>query len=279
MSAQRFGFLGCHGGRTNGQATAHGRALGTHRTLSTATETASQGRSEADRTPPNVDRHLVRTQDRHPLGGSSAGDGLWMRHDLLASAARVARSRCLAGHPPRVAQPIARGRQDRLVTSFGRQRFRSGGFWGEKTGPNPTYRRKPGSKHHVITDANGIPLAVTLTGANHHDLTQLLPLINAIPAIAGQVGRPRYRPDCVQGDRAYDSEPHRQAVREVGIYPILAKRRSAHGSGLGIFRWVVERTLSWLHQFRRLRVRYERRDDIHGAFLTIGCILICSNFI
>ena len=127
----------------------------------------------------------------------------------------------------------------------------------------------------MITDANGIPLAVTLTGANRHDVTQLLPLINAIPAIAGQVGRPRYRPDCVQGDRAYDSEPHRQAVREVGIYPILAKRRSEHGSGLGIFRWVVERSLSWLHQNRRLRIRYERRPDIHEAFLTLGCILIC----
>jgi len=127
----------------------------------------------------------------------------------------------------------------------------------------------------LITDANGIPLAATLTGANCHDVTQLLPLINAIPAIAGQVGRPRYRPDIVQGDRAYDSEPHRQAVREVGIHPILAKRRSEHGSGLGIFRWVVERSLSWLHQNRRLRIRYERRPDIHEAFLALGCILIC----
>ena len=51
----------------------------------------------------------------------------------------------------------------------------------------------------------------------------------------------------------------------------------AHGSGLGIYRWVVERTLAWLHQFRRLRVRWERRTEIHEAFLDIGCILICWN--
>jgi transposase len=136
-----------------------------------------------------------------------------------------------------------------------------------------------GSKHHVITDANGIPFAVKVTGANRHDVTQLLPLVESIPPIAGKVGHPRKRPDCVQGDRAYDSQPHRDALRKLGIDSVLAKRRTENGSGLGVFRWVVERTLSWLHQFRRLRVRYERRDDIHEAFLTIGCILICSNFI
>ena len=115
-----------------------------------------------------------------------------------------------------------------------------------------------------------------LTGANRHDVTQLLPLVESIPPIAGKVGRPRRRPDRVQGDRAYDSQPHREALRKLGIRSVLAKRRTSNGSGLGVFRWVVERTLSWLHQFRRLRVRYERRDDIHEAFLTIGCILICA---
>jgi hypothetical protein len=57
----------------------------------------------------------------------------------------------------------------------------------------------------------------------------------------------------------------------------LAKRWTENGSGLGIYRWVVERTHSWLHQNRRLRIRYEKRDDVHQAFLTIGCIKICWN--
>jgi len=134
-----------------------------------------------------------------------------------------------------------------------------------------------GSKHHVITDADGVPLAVQLTGANRHDVTQLLPLVKAIPPIAGKVGRPRHKPDRLQGDRAYDSEPHRRELRRKRIEPVLAKRYTENGSGLGVFRWVVERTLSWLHQFRRLRVRYERRADIHEALLKVACIVICHN--
>ena len=87
---------------------------------------------------------------------------------------------------------------------------------GEKTGPNPTDRRQLGSKHHLLTDALGIPLAIILTGANRHDVTQLLPLIDQIPHVRGKVGAPRFRPKQVQGDRAYDSEPHRQALKKRG---------------------------------------------------------------
>jgi transposase len=119
---------------------------------------------------------------------------------------------------------------------------------------------------------------VTLTAANRHDVTQLLPLVDGIPPIAGKRGGPRRRPERVQGDRAYDSCAHRDALRQRGIEPVLAKRNTEHGSGFGKHRWVVERTLSWLHQFRRLRIRWERRPDIHQAFLTLGCILICCNF-
>jgi transposase len=57
---------------------------------------------------------------------------------------------------------------------------------GEKTGPNPTDRRKLGSKVHVLVDAKGIPLAVKLTGANSHDVTQIIPLIDEIPRVRGK---------------------------------------------------------------------------------------------
>jgi len=131
----------------------------------------------------------------------------------------------------------------------------------------------------VITDAAGVPLATTLTGANAHDVTQLLPLVDAIPPVRGKRGRPRQRPERVQGDRAYDSQPHREALRRRGIASCVARRHTDHGSGLGKTRWVVERTLAWFHQFRRLRIRYERRDDIHEAFMSIGCSLICLYFL
>ena len=57
--------------------------------------------------------------------------------------------------------------------------------------------------------------------------------------------------------------------------PIIARRNTAHGSGLGRVRWVVERTFAWLHQFKRLLVRYDPRDDIHEAFLALACCLVC----
>jgi transposase len=134
-----------------------------------------------------------------------------------------------------------------------------------------------GSKHHLLTDGHGIPMAVSLTAANRHDVTQLLPLVDAVPPVAGKVGSPRHRFERTQGDRAYDSEPHRRELRRRGTQPVLAKRRTPHGSGLGVYRWVVERTESWLHQNRRLKIRYERRADIHTAFLKLGCALICHN--
>lgn len=143
-----------------------------------------------------------------------------------------------------------------------------------KNRPKPADRARPGSKHHIITDANGTPLAAILTGANVNDVAQLLPLIDAIPPMRGLRGHPLYRPRGVYTDRGYDTERHRRALRNRGIEPVIAKRRTEHDSGLGKYRWVVERKHAWLHHFRRLRIRFERRADIHGAFLKLGFDLL-----
>ncbi|AOR29912.1 IS5 family transposase [Streptomyces fodineus] len=105
-------------------------------------------------------------------------------------------------------------------------------------------------------------------------LTQLLPLLDKIPAVAGVVGRPRHRPDALLADRGYDHDKYRRLLWQRGIRPVIAKRGEPHGSGLDIFRYVVERTIAWLHGFRRLRIRWERRDDIHEAFLGLATCLI-----
>lgn len=202
-----------------------------------------------------------------------------LRDDVLEPPDRMETGRSLGETAQDLPGQTATGGWDRLVAGRGGQRLATRGFWGAKTGPNPTDRAKAGSKHHLITDAQGVPLAAILTGANAHDVTQLLPLVDAIPPVRGKVGRPRQRPDATQGDRGYASKPHARELRSRGIQPVIPERDAPHGSGLGIYRWVVERTLSWLRQFRRLRVRYERRADIHEAFLTIGCILICWRFV
>jgi len=150
---------------------------------------------------------------------------------------------------------------------------------GEKTGQNPTDRRKLGTKHHVLTDANGIPLATTITGSNVPDVKEVLQVVDAVPQVKGKVGHPRKRPDRLYADRAYDSEPHRKELRKRGIDPAIPHRRTEHGSGCGVYRWVVERTNSWLHRFRKLRWRTDRTAQIHEAFVSLASALICTWFL
>lgn len=150
---------------------------------------------------------------------------------------------------------------------------------GEKTGPNPTDRSKLGSKHHLLTDGHGIPLAVRLTAANVNEVTQLLALVDAVPAVAGKPGRPRRRPQRLYGDRAYASKAKRQELRRRGIKPFIPEQRAPHGSGLGKVRWVVERTVSWFHGFRKLRLRTDWQSEVQEAFLVLAAALICFRFL
>ena len=131
----------------------------------------------------------------------------------------------------------------------------------------------------MLTDAQGIPLVVTVTGANAADVTQLLPLVDNIPDLSGEEGDKPTKPKELYADRAYDSEPHRKELRDRGIDPKIPKRRTEHGSGLGVYRWVVERTNAWLHSFGKLRLRTDPDGAIHKAFVSLGSALICMWFL
>jgi len=120
-----------------------------------------------------------------------------------------------------------------------------------------------------------LPLAFTLTAGNRNDITQLLALLDAIKPVHGKRGRPRKRPSQLLADRGYDSDRHRRELWRRGIKPQIARRETEHGSGLGVYRWVIERSFSWLHQFRRLRTRYERDPSMHEAFMHLACAIIC----
>jgi transposase len=146
---------------------------------------------------------------------------------------------------------------------------------GPATGPSPVDRGKTGSKHHVMVEAHGIPLAAITTGGNRKDVTQLIPLIEAVPPIRGKRGRPLRRPRHLYADRGYDHDVYRNRARRFEITPHIAPRGTEHGSGLGVHRWVVEGALAPLHWFRRLRIRWKIRDDIHDPFVTLGCAIIC----
>lgn len=233
--------------------------------------------TQADQQSTGIDGHFIRLKDRHSVGVSAAGVGLRFRDDVLATPARLAGTRCLGQAAPVGLKPFAGARRIGLVPRDCRFVFSARGRRGKKTGPSPVDRRKAGSKHHLLTDGKGVPLSIVLTGANRNDITELLPLLDGVQPVNGKIGRPRKLPEVVQGDRAYDSQPHREELRRRGIRPLLAKRRVPHGSGLGKTRWPVERTFAWLHNLRRLRVRYERRADIHEAFLKLACAIICHD--
>ena len=118
-------------------------------------------------------------------------------------------------------------------------------------------------------------MAKLLTGANRHDSAVFEELLDAVPPIKQPNGRRRKRPDKVHADKAYDIPRCRQALSHRHIRIRIARKGRDSSARLGRHRWVVERTLAWLSQHPRLTIRYERRADIHDAFLTLGCALIC----
>ena len=146
---------------------------------------------------------------------------------------------------------------------------------GAATGPSPVDRRKTGSKHHLICDGKGTPLHVVTTAANVNDVTQTLNLVDGIPPVAGRPGRPRRRPECVLGDKAYDSRAVRQELRHRRIMPVISRKGARNIKGLGKLRYVVEQTFALLHQFKRQAVRWERRLELHDALVSLACGLIC----
>ena len=104
-------------------------------------------------------------------------------------------------------------------------------------------------------------------------------MLDAVQPIARPKGRPRKRPHKLHGDKGYDSAHNRQVCRRRGIVPRIARRGVESSEKLGRHRWKVERTFAWLHRFRRLLIRWERRADIHLGLLQLACCLICFRFV
>ena len=109
--------------------------------------------------------------------------------------------------------------------------------------------------------------------ANEHDATTLLPLVIDIPAVAQ--ARPSQKQTRLAGGRqSFRWRSVRALVRWLGIEPCIPHRGEGQ-CGLGKVRWFIERTISWFHQFRRLRIRWERNPDMHQVFLSLAATVIC----
>jgi transposase len=126
-----------------------------------------------------------------------------------------------------------------------------------------------------MTDPEGTPLAVEVSAANQHDVNFILPLVFCLfPKIGGKVGRPRETPRIVRADAGYTSQDLLALFHACGVETAIPQRGEERRTGLGKFRWPVERTLAWLKQYRRVGIRRDRTAATFEAFVTLACSMI-----
>jgi transposase len=134
---------------------------------------------------------------------------------------------------------------------------------GDLIGPNPTDRAKKGTKYHVATTGDGVPVACAVTGANIPDTVLFERLFLAAFAVLARIRT-------VLADKGYDAERHRDLCHKFGVRPCIHQRGRAPGSGLGGRRWPVERTNAWLLENARLALCYDRSAFIMQPLLQIA---------
>lgn len=147
---------------------------------------------------------------------------------------------------------------------------------GEQTGANPTDRGKKGTKRHLLTEAHGLPIGLTVTGANTHDKRQVEAVLETMPLLPPFTDEENPQHYCA--DKGYDYQDVRWVIRCYG-YEDHIKSRSQEAQDLKMpgyraRRWVCERTHSWMNRFRRVLIRWEKKISNYQAFLHLVCALI-----
>jgi transposase len=140
---------------------------------------------------------------------------------------------------------------------------------GDLTGPNPTDRGKWGTRYHIATMGDGVPVACAATAANVNDTLVFERLFLAAFAVMARIRT-------VFANKGYDAEHHRDLCREFGAEPCIHKRGQPHGSGLGKRRWPVERSNAWVLENKRLALRYDRLGFIIQSLLQAACIFLVA---
>lgn len=258
-----------------GLARRAGRILGRAGPADPGPPDRSERRAAADTAPGHLQRHSVRAADRLPVEDDAAG--IRFRIDGPPPLPGVGPLRRVRRVVAAVPEGVRRPERHRLAVAGGGL---GDGFSprkrGDCVGKNPTDRAKLGSKRHVQTDGNGIPLNAALSGANDHDKTQL-------EAVLDRRVVPRPSPRKVRQhlclDKGYDYPDTRRAVARRGYVPHIPHRGEGpavreHPGGRAR-RWVVERTNRWHNLFRRLKIRYEVHAENYLGFVELACAIIC----
>ncbi len=147
--------------------------------------------------------------------------------------------------------------------------------WLKKTARNPTDRGKQGVKRSLLTDGNGLPLSLAVTGANTHDIKLVADTLDAF-----QTCRPGRRlPLCL--DKGYEAKWLEEYLKSRRYEPHIQSRKeeseAMKSTDFKAHRWVVERTHSWMNRFRRVLTRCEKKIENYEAMLHFSCGIIVWN--
>lgn len=167
--------------------------------------------------------------------------------------------------------------RDRLGVAVDGWHDDEGSFRGKKTGPNPTDRAKSGTKRSLLVEGKGVPIGVTVSGANTHDKRLVEKTLESMP-----IGRPEPTEESPQNiclDRGYDFPDVRELVDQWGYTAHIPRRGEDQSKrqkipGYRARRWVVERTHSWMNRFRRLLIRWEKKVENYLAMVQFACAWI-----
>jgi len=148
---------------------------------------------------------------------------------------------------------------------------------GEKTGHNPTDRGKQGVKRSLLTEGHGVPVGLTVDGANRHDMKLVRATLESIVVTRPEPSASQPQGMCL--DKGYDYAEVRALLDEFGFTAHIRSRGEesrelAREAGKRARRWVVERSHSWMNRFRRILVRWEKKPEHYLAFLHFACALI-----
>lgn len=144
----------------------------------------------------------------------------------------------------------------------------------EASGPNPTDRGKSGVKRHLLTEAGGLPVGLSITGANIHDIKEVEAVVSTMPFLPPFATQQEPQGFCA--DRGYDAARIHTLVERLGYEDHIKSRWQEKEElkkvpGYRARRWVCERTHSWMNRFRRILVRWEKKKQNYEAMLHLCC--------
>ena len=253
-------------------------AVEENRALAPQAAQTTQRWSSVDRESSCAGRDSLDSAERGSLAGP-AGE-IPASFEVLAATARLGGAGRLVEYLANVFERVKRAPASEMERSVSGRQFRSGEKRGCGVGKT---KRGKGTKWMVVVDGRGLPLGNYLHSASPAEVKLAETTLATIRVgRSHHSGRPRQKPMRVIADKAYDSDPLRERLRQRGIELICPHKKNRvrpatqDGRVLRRYqrRWIVERTNAWLGNFRRLVVRYDRSLTIYGAFFHIACFMI-----